>query len=351
MKINKIGETSITHARPFLIAEAGVNHEGSRAKALEMIDAAAEAGADMIKFQSYKAGTLAMKKSPAYWDIGKETATSQYELFKRHDSFNDDDYIVLSEHCKKKNIQFLSTPFDHHFVEFLNPLISVYKIASADITNYPLLRQIAGKNKPILLSIGASFLSEVEEAIRLLQENGVQQIALLHCILEYPTQPQNANLLNIKFLQSVFPDFTIGWSDHIKPDHGCLSLIAAWMQGAEILEKHFTLDKTLPGNDHYHSMDPDDIRAFRIQQATVQEMLGQRNKTVFECEKIPRKYARRSLVAACDIPMGTILAEDMITCKRPGTGISPQFMNLIIGRKAVRDIAEDSFIRWEELIH
>ena len=191
MKISQIGGIEIARSKPFLILEAGVNHEGSLDTAFEMVDAAAEAGADAIKFQSYKAETLASKNSPAYWDRTKEPTASQYELFKKHDSFGDEEYIKLAQRCKKRGILFCSTPFDSHFVDFLEPLMDFYKIASADITNIPMLRQIAAKKKTVLLSTGASFLEEIEEVVKLIRSEGVEKIALMHCVLEYPAPSEH----------------------------------------------------------------------------------------------------------------------------------------------------------------
>ena len=347
MRISHIGDIAISRSKPFLILEAGVNHEGSLATAFEMIDAAADAGADMIKFQSYKAETLASKNSPAYWDRKQEPTSSQFELFKKHDSFGDKEYRKLAERCQEKQILFSSTPFDDHFADFLEQFMPIYKVASADITNHPFLRRIATKNKPILLSVGASYLSEVEEAFRVIEQSGGEQVALLHCVLEYPTVAEHANLETIPYLKSVFPNVTIGWSDHVTPAHNCLSLLAAWIQGADILEKHYTLDKSMPGNDHYHAMDPDDVRDFTSRQQYFYKMLGEKSKTVLPCEETPRKYARRSLVATKDIPAGTILTKDMLTAKRPGTGISPKYFDIIIGRKALVSIKEDDLISWD----
>ena len=350
MRIESIGGIEINRSKPFLILEAGVNHEGSINTAFEMIDAAAGAGADMIKFQSYKAETLASRNSPAYWDQNEEPTDSQFSLFKKHDSFGDKEYSRLAERCNEKGIQFCSTPFDSHFVDFLNEYMSIYKVASADITNFPLLRQIASKGKPILLSTGASYLSEVEEAIRECSNAGATHIGLLHCLLEYPSLPEHANLATIAYLQSVFPDMTIGWSDHVPPAHGCMSLMVSWMQGADILEKHYTLDKTLPGNDHYHAMDPDDVREFIQAQQYAWKTIGSFGKTVLPCEEIPRKFARRSLVATQDIPAGTVIESSMLTSKRPGTGISPKHFDLLVGRKIVNDLAEDEILQWTHLM-
>ncbi|MHC4385453.1 MAG: N-acetylneuraminate synthase family protein [Planctomycetota bacterium] len=347
MKIQELAGIKIDRSRPFLILEAGVNHEESLDKAFEMVDAAAKAGADVIKFQSYKAETLASRNSPAYWDQTKETTSSQYELFKKHDSFGDEEYRQLSQRCQQQGILFCSTPFDDHFVDFLDELMPFYKVASADITNLPLLRKIASKNKPVLLSVGASYLPEIHQAIEWLQQTGAGPIALLHCVLEYPTLIEHANLETIAYLQSEFPDMTIGFSDHVTPSPRCTSLLAAWLKGADILEKHYTLDKTLPGNDHYHAMDPDDVREFVHDRDQIGAMLGTFGKTVLTCEEIPRKFARRSLVAAQDIACGSVITEAMIIAKRPGTGISPEKYDEVIGKVAKQSIKEDDVLTWD----
>lgn len=348
MKISEIGGVKIYRKRPFLIVEAGVNHEGSLKTAFEMVDAAAETGADAIKFQSYKAETLASRHSPAYWDRTKEPTGSQFELFKKHDSFGDEEYRKLAERCKQKGILFLSTPFDLHFVDFLDAFMPVFKIASADITNIPLLRQIAGKKKPILLSVGASFASEIDVALRNLANAGNRQVALLHCMLEYPCPPEHAHLESINSLIRMYPDRTIGWSDHVEPNHNCLSLIAAWLKGADILEKHYTLNKKLPGNDHYHAMDPDDIRTFVKQRDYIAAMIGTPvEETVGELEEKARSFARRSLVAACDIPAGTKMTPEMIIPKRPGTGLSPLHYDRIVGSCIRVAVKKDDLLQWE----
>ncbi len=350
MKINKIGTVEISPERPFLIAEAGVNHEGSLRKALDYVDAAAACGADMIKFQSYKAETLASKNSPAYWDRSKEAADSQYALFKRYDSLDVADYEQLKQRCDEKGILFATTPFDLRFADALDHLMVLYKIASADITNNFLLERVASKGKPILLSTGASTVGEIEAAVALLQNAGAQEIGLLHCILQYPTPPENAHLRVIKHLSNVFPELTIGWSDHVPPVGGCLAALAAWMLGASIIEKHFTLDKSLPGNDHYHAMDPDDVVAFRAQTTSIAAMLGEGRKRVFPCEEPARKQARRSLVAARAIPRGAPITEDVLIAKRPGTGIAPANAQLLLGRAALVDIAADDVLTWDMFI-
>jgi sialic acid synthase SpsE len=350
MKITSIGGIPVGRKRPLLIVEAGVNHEGSLKTAFEMVDRAAEAGADAIKFQSYKAETLASRNSPAYWDQTKEPTPSQFALFKKHDSFGDEEYRQLAKRCEQKGILFMSTPFDAHFVDSLDALMPAYKIASADLTNVPLLRQIAWKGKPILLSTGAAYVEEIEMALQTLAQAGNDQVALLHCVLEYPCPVEHCYLDVIRVLARDFPDRTLGWSDHVPPQFECLSLLTAWMRGADILEKHYTLDKQLPGNDHYHAMDPDDIKAFRQRQEYMTSLLGEVTaKTVMPSELDARKYARRSLVAARDLKAGTTITPEMLIPKRPGLGISPFHYDRLLGRRLAVDVAEDAILQWDML--
>jgi len=350
MKIGSLHGTALRPERPYLIAEAGVNHEGSLQRALEMIDAAAEAGADMIKFQSYKAETLASRHSPAYWDRSQEPAKSQFELFERYDAFDVPEYTKLQERCEAKGIAFCTTSFDHRFVDALDSLSICHKVASADITNVPLLRRIASKGKPVLLSTGASTIAEIDEAVRLLSEFGAPAAALLHCVLEYPTSVANANLRAIEHLARAFPSLTIGYSDHVPPGDDCLALLLAWQLGAQVLEKHFTLDKSLPGNDHYHAMDPDDIVAFRRRCDQASLLLGDVEKKVYDCEAPARIHARRSLVAADRIAKGTLLTESLLIAKRPGHGISPARIDEILGRPVPVDIEADTVLTWDLLL-
>jgi N-acetylneuraminate synthase len=249
-------------SRPYVIAEIGVNHEGSMSLAKRLIDLAKEGGADAAKFQSYKAETLASKYSPAYWDTSKETTSSQFQLFKKYDSFGPSEYKELALYCDQVGIDFLSTPFDLQAVEFLDPLVPFFKIASADITNVPLLRRVAEKKKTVVLSTGASTVQEIQGALTILQDGGAKSCALLHCILNYPTLDHNAHLKMIQGLKEKFPEFLVGYSDHTLPDSEMTSLFVAYMLGAVILEKHFTHDKNLTGNDHYHAMDVVDLKKF-----------------------------------------------------------------------------------------
>lgn len=348
MKLNNI--IAKTSRVPYIIAEIGVNHEGSLDQAKRLIELAKEGGADAAKFQTYKAGSLASKKSPAYWDLEKEPTESQHALFKKYDSFDEGDYIVLAEHCEKCEIHFLSTPFDKQSLEFLNPLLSYFKIASADLTNIPFLREVAKKGKPIILSTGASTLAEIDIAVDTIVKFGCEEIGLLHCILNYPTDNINANLEMIKGIKKVYPQYTIGYSDHTMPDESMTSLITAQLLGAVIIEKHFTHDKTLKGNDHYHAMDVKDLRCYVQMSERINELLGDANyKRPIKTENISRENARRSIVIDRDVKVGTELNVANITYKRPGTGISPLHWDEVIGKRVTRDLEEDHILMWSDL--
>lgn len=331
----------------FIIAEAGVNHSGDMNLAKRLIDEAILGGADAIKFQTYKAEKIASKYSPSYWDLSKQPITSQYELFKTLDSFNMTDYQELSDYCKLKGILFMSTPFDSESAAFLNNMMDIFKIASADLTNHPFLRQIARYNKPIILSTGASTIGEIEEAVRIIENEGNDQISLLHCILSYPTKYEDANLAMINSLKNIFPNYTIGYSDHTLPDDSMLALTSSVMLGARIIEKHFTFDKHLKGNDHFHSMDYLDLKRFIKNIEMYFKLLGDDVKRPVDAEKEAIKFARRSIVSLCDIKKGTVLTEKMFTTKRPGTGIQPKYFDAVIGRVALVDIKEDEILKWE----
>ena len=343
---------------PFVIAELGVNfYDTARVldispleAAKKYIDEAVRVGIDAVKFQSYKAETIASKNSPSYWDILKEPTTSQYELFKKLDGFNEKDYRELYMYCKEKGIMFLSTPFDYNSADYLYDLVDIYKISSSDLSNIPFLKYVAMKKKPIILSVGASYISEIDEAVRTIQDVGNDDISLLHCVLSYPTKYEDANLNFIRHLKRIYPDFVIGFSDHTIPDECMTTLSTAYLLGAEIIEKHFTLDKTLMGNDHYHAGDPDDFRRAIQNFALINKIKGSDFKTVLPCEEVPRMQARRSLVLTRDMMNGEVIEEKDLIAKRPGTGISPKYIDIVIGKKIIKDMKEDSILNWNDLI-
>jgi N-acetylneuraminate synthase len=345
----KIGELEVgDNLNPYIIAEIGVNHEGDLELAKRLIGEAADGGAHAAKFQSYKASKIASKDSPAYWDQTKEPTDSQFKLFQKYDGFGEQEYIELAKHCEEVGIHFMSTPFDLYAVDFLAPLMPAFKVASADITNVPLIRKCASQGKPLIISTGASTLPEIEFALTTAKEAGAKEISLLHCVLNYPTPEENAQLGMIETLKRIFPDVVIGYSDHVAPDETISALEAAMLLGACILEKHFTHDKALPGNDHYHAMNKSDLKAFIEKQKTYKKLIAGDTKDISK-ESAARLHARRSIVANGAIKAGEIITEDMLIAKRPAHGISPVHWDDIIGKAATQDIADDDLLTWNVL--
>lgn len=331
--------------RPYVIAEAGVNHEGNIETAKRLIDEAARGGAHAIKFQTYKAETLASRDSPYYWDITKEPSRNQFELFKKFDKFWKNEYELLKVECDKRGIEFMSTPFDTEAADFLNDMMPVFKISSSDITNFPFIRHIAKFGKPILLSTGASDIGEITEAVDLIRSCG-NKLCLLHCVLNYPTLDENANLGMILDQRRRFPEALPGYSDHTLP--GTMEVLkTATLLGAVVLEKHFTHDKSLPGNDHYHAMDMEDLKYFFRDMDKVFTLIGKFEKQALPSEAEAIKNARRSLIAARSIRKGETITFTDLTWKRPASGISPKHIDDVIGSKATVDIAEDAVLKWD----
>ena len=342
---------------PYIIAEMGVNfYDTAKSLKIAPIDAAklyiekaAEVGVDCAKFQSYKADTIASKNSPAYWDLTQESTKTQYELFLKHDGFEEKDYRILCDYAHSKGLNFTSTPFDYTSADYLFDMVDFYKISSSDLSNLPFIKHIGKKGKPVVISAGASYLSEVEIAIRTLKESGCNNITILHCVLSYPTRPENANLNIIKTLKNVFPDCKVGYSDHVPPDETMTTLTTAYLLGAEVIEKHFTLDKSLNGNDHYHAGAPEDFKKAISNFNLIKSILGSNEKTVLECERIARREARRSLVLTRNIKAGEKLSKEDLIAKRPGTGISPEFLDIVVGKKVSVDMREDQILTWDSL--
>ena len=340
-----------------LMAEIGVNYYDIAEKlhiipmeaAKLMVLSAHNAGVHAVKFQTYKAETLASKNSPSYWDTTEESTTSQYELFKKFDSFGKAEYQQLSDFCGRIGIEFCSTPFDFESADYLCSMMNVYKISSSDLTNLPFIKHMAQKQKPILLSVGASNLDEIKSAVQTVRKYNSQPICLLHCVLEYPTPYEHANLLKISALKEEFPELYIGYSDHTKPDNKYDVVKTAYLLGADLVEKHFTLDKTLSGNDHYHAMDAKDAENIIKEIEFIDMISGEGDLSCLASEQSARENARRSIVAKCDIPAGTLLTEEMLTFKRPGTGISPSCITEVLGRTTLQPIREDELLKLENL--
>lgn len=340
--------------KPYLIAEIGVNYyDTAKEMNITPLEAAklyvkecADAGIDCAKFQTYKANTIVSKNSPAYWDTTKESTKTQYELFQKFDSFGKEEYQILSDYAHSLGIDFTSTPFDYESADYLFDMVDFYKISSSDFSNLPFIEYIGKKGKPVVISVGASYLSEVDEGIRTLKKSGCNDITILHCVLSYPTDPRNANLRIIETLKKDFPDVKVGFSDHVAPDEAMMTLATAYLLGAEVIEKHFTLNKTLPGNDHYHAGDPSDFKKAISNFKFIDQILGSGEKTVLDCELVPRREARRSLVLTRNMKAGEIIRAEDLMPKRPGTGISPIYTDIVIGRKVLMDLPEDTILTW-----
>ena len=341
----KIGDKLIGEEEPcFIIAEAGVNHNGSVELAKKLIDAAKDAGADAVKFQTFKAENVVVKDAQKA-EYQKETTGegSQYEMIKKLE-LAEEDFRELADYAEKKDIMFLSSPFDKESVDLLYELdVPAFKVGSGEITNFPLLRYIAKKRKPIILSTGMSTLGEIEEALDVIRSEGVEDIILLHCVSNYPARIEDVNLRAIETLKQAFK-LPVGFSDHTL---GIIVPIAAVALGACVIEKHFTLDRNLPGPDHRASLEPDELKEMVKAIREVEKALGNGIKKPTKEEEKIKKVARKSIVAKVDISKGAIITEDMLDVKRPGTGIEPKYLKFIIGRKAKEDIKKDDVIRFE----
>ena len=335
----------IDTSKIFIIAEAGVNHNGNLDLAYQLIDVAKDAEADIVKFQTGKAENVVSKfaDKAEYQKRATGSDKSQLEMIKKLElSFGD--FVKLKKYCDKKGIMFLSTPFDHQSIDFLYDLIDIYKIPSGEIINYPYLKHIAAKNKPIIMSTGMANLGEVEEAINTIRSVNLQaQISLLHCTTNYPTSYEEVNLKAMQTLAAAFK-LPVGYSDHTL---GIEVPVAAVAMGAKIIEKHFTLDKNLPGPDHKASLEPGELKEMVKAIRNIEMALGDGIKRPNKREIEIMKVARRSLIATRDIKAGEIIKESDIAIKRPGTGIPPKFKEIIIGMKLINDIRQDEPFRWE----
>lgn len=328
--------------RTLIIAEAGVNHNGSYELAEEMIDRAYEAGADIIKFQTV-IPELCISQYAEKAAYQKETtgqAGSQLKMVQKL-ALPFSAFDRLERRCNKLGIQFLSTPFDLESIKYLNNLnMPFWKIPSGEITNYPYLLDIAKTQKPVLMSTGMSTLEEIEQAVKVLTENGTHGLQLLHCNTEYPTPFEDVNLQAMKMLREHF-GVEVGYSDHTQ---GIEVPIAAVAMGATVIEKHFTLDRNMEGPDHKASLEPDELRQMVDAIRHIEQAMGTSEKVVTESERKNIAIARKSIVARKNIRAGELLTEDNITTKRPGNGINPMRWSEVLGTRAVRDFEEDELI-------
>jgi N,N'-diacetyllegionaminate synthase len=313
----------------FVIAEAGVNHNGDLKLARQLIDVAVEAGAEAVKFQTFKAGKVVSYSAPkaAYQLQTTDQAESQYEMLRKLE-LPYQAHRKLKDYCQERDILFMSTPFDEESADFLESLgVEVFKIGSGEITNIPLLEHIAGKQKPIILSTGMSTLVEVGQAVQVIRAMGNDQVVLLQCVSNYPADPRDVNLRAMRTMATAF-QVPVGYSDHTP---GIEVALAAVALGACVIEKHFTLDRTLPGPDQQASIEPDELKALVRGIRTVESALGHGRKEPAASEANTRAIARRSLVAACDLPAGTKLSLEHIAIRRPGTGLPPLMRPYLVG--------------------
>lgn len=324
-----------------IIAEAGVNHNGSFEIAKKLVDVAKDSGADIVKFQTAKLDSLVSKHAQMaeYQKNNTGKTETQKEMLRRL-LLPFEDFIKLAEYCEASGITFLSTPFDLESIEFLNDLVTVWKIPSGEITNYPYLVKIAQTHKPIILSTGMCELFEIDEALDALKQNGAGKIVLLHCSTQYPTEFEDVNLKAMQTLRERY-HLAVGYSDHSR---GIEVPIAATAMGAAVIEKHFTLDNDMEGPDHKASLEPAELKAMVRSIRNIEKAMGTGIKKPTDSEILNRDIARKSIVAKKNIKKGEVLSSDNLTTKRPGNGISPMMWNHVAGTGAIRDFCEDELI-------
>lgn len=332
-------------SKVLIIAEAGVNHNGSLQIAKQLVDKAVEAGVDIIKFQTFKSEKLVSKaaRQAEYQQRNiRKSDESQWAMLKKLE-LSVEAHHELMDYCKERNIRFWSTAFDMESIDFLHSLnMGLWKIPSGEITNYPYLKKIASFHEEVILSTGMCELSDIEAALNVLIDEGVkkEQITVLHCNTEYPTPYQDVNLKAMLEIGEKF-GVKVGYSDHTQ---GIEVPIATVALGASVIEKHFTLDKTMEGPDHKASLEPEELKAMVSAIRHIEQALGSGHKIISESERKNIEIARKSIVAACPIKKGEALTEENLTVKRPGNGISPMRWNEVVGTTAIRDFEEEEMI-------
>jgi N-acetylneuraminate synthase len=348
MKTVSIDDRRIGAGFPvFVIAEVGVNHNGDLDMARRLVEIAAGCGADAVKFQTFKAERLASPEAAkaAYQRSEGDGENSQVEMLRRLE-LNEAAHGILKDYCRAQNVIFLSTPFDEESADLLERIsVPAFKVSSGDLTNLPFLRHLARKGRPMIVSTGMANLSEVEAAVEAIEDTGAPPLALLHCVSAYPADPRDANLRAMALLREAF-DRPVGWSDHTRDSAVAWAAVAL---GAAIVEKHVTLDCSLPGPDHKASLEPDDFRAFVAGIRTVEQALGDGRKRPRPAEQEIADVARRSLVALVDVAAGELLSEAMVGQRRPGTGLPPSLRPFVVGRRTRRPIPAGSVIALEML--
>jgi N,N'-diacetyllegionaminate synthase len=347
----KIGNKKVGDGHPvFFIAEAGVNHNGSLKLGKQLIDVALDAGADAVKFQTFKTENIITPDAPKSTyhleTTGSDSKQTWYELLKTQD-FSKKMHIELIKYCNKKKIIFLSTPYDEESADLLEDLdVQAMKIASTDTNNIPLLRHIARKGRPLLLSTAMSTMEEVTEAVQAVRDEGLEDIAVFQCTGNYPSKLEHSNLRVMLTYRDQL-NCLVGYSDHTED---MINPIAATAMGANIYEKHITVDKTLPGPDHRMALDPNELKQTVKIIRDTELSLGNPEKQVLENEKENRAKLRKSIIANCDMPSNTLIDHEMISVKRPGYGMPPSMLNEIIGRRVNKNNSKYEPIKYEDLL-
>lgn len=329
-----------------IIAEAGVNHNGDIELAHRLVDAAADAGADAVKFQTFKAERLVTAEAPkADYQTARMGEESQLQMLRRLE-LSESAHRELVSHCNERNIVFISTPFDEGCADFLAELgVPMFKIPSGEVTNLPYLSHLAKIGLPMLVSTGMAYLSEVDEAVRAIRSTGNGRIALLHCVSNYPADPVDVNLRAMETMRTAF-GVPVGYSDHTLGNEIALAAVA---MGASAIEKHFTLDRNMHGPDHASSLEPDELAQMITGIRKVEAALGSGRKEPAASEAATAAVARKSLVAATQLTAGTVLSEEMVAVKRPGTGLPPAMKPYLLGRTLRRDLREGALLTLDGL--
>ena len=345
----RIGNYTVSPGHPcFIIAEGGVNHNGDVGLAERMIVAAAQAGVDAVKFQTFRAEKLVSTDAPkaSYQLRSTDVDESQYEMIKKLE-LDPEAHCQLIACCRKQGILFLSSPFDEESADFLDEIgVPAFKIPSGEITNLPYLKHISRKGKPMIVSTGMATLSEVEAAVGVIREEDDPGVILLQCVSNYPAQPADVNLRAMATMSQAF-GVPVGYSDHVLGNEVAFAAVAL---GACVIEKHFTLDRSMPGPDQETSVEPSELMALVQGIRAVELALGDGQKRPAMSERNSAEVARKSLVVTEDIPAGTVLTEDLIAVKRPGTGLPPSMLAFVIGRRVCRDMKRDSLVTLEDLV-
>lgn len=345
----RIGERVVGPRSPcFVIAEAGVNHNGDPDLARRLVDAAAEAGADAVKFQTFRAERVISPEAPkARYQLDTTDASESQLEMARQLELDAETHRALQAHARQQGILFLSTPFDEDSADLLAELgVPAYKIGSGEITNWPLLRHVARLGAPVILSTGMSFIGEVEDAVRVIRGEGNDRVVLLHCVSAYPTPPAEANLQAMETLSRAF-GVPVGFSDHTLDIQVPLAAVAL---EARVLEKHLTLDRSLPGPDHRASLEPEEFADLVAKVRDVESAMGDGRKRPMPSEEDVRRVARRSLVLTRDVREGERIGEEAIQVLRPGDGIEPRHLSRVVGRRVARDLERGTVLRWEDLL-